>query len=62
VRDGLVQKADGTDIGVEIKSGTALRSPAQREFDAAISPEDPASATLDGKVIKITEFIERKVP
>lgn len=62
VYDGLVQKADGTYIGVEIKSGTAVRSPAQREFDAAISPENPASATLNGKVIKITEFIERKVP
>jgi hypothetical protein len=62
IYDGLVQKADGTYIGVEIKSGTAVRSPAQREFDAAISPENPAYATLDGKVIKITEFIERKVP
>lgn len=62
IYDGLVQKADGTYIGVEIKSGTAVRSPAQREFDAAISPENPASATLNGKVIKITEFIERKVP
>lgn len=62
VYDGLVKKPDGTYVGVEIKSGTAIRSAAQRAFDAAVSPSNPATATLNGKIIKITEVIEQKVP
>ncbi|MEK6345746.1 MAG: hypothetical protein V4737_18200 [Curtobacterium sp.] len=62
VYDGLAEKPDGTYVGVEIKSGTATRNAEQRAFDNAVSPENPATATLNGKTIKITEVIEQKVP
>ncbi|MGL3200226.1 MULTISPECIES: hypothetical protein [Curtobacterium] len=62
IYDGLAEKPDGTYVGVEIKSGTATRNAEQRAFDNAVSPENPATATLNGKTIKITEVIEQKVP
>ncbi|WP_221180637.1 hypothetical protein [Curtobacterium sp. PhB115] len=57
-----MKKPDGTYAGIEIKSGTASRTAAQRAFDTAVSPDNPAIATLNGKIIKITEVIEQKVP
>ncbi|PZE25668.1 MULTISPECIES: hypothetical protein [unclassified Curtobacterium] len=52
--DGLAEKPDGTYEGVEVKSGTATKSTSQEEFDDAVSYDNPATATLDGKKILIT--------
>ncbi|MFJ7289688.1 hypothetical protein ACIQUC_15360 [Curtobacterium sp. NPDC098951] len=62
VYDGLAKKPDGTYVGIEIKSGAASRNAEQRAFDGAVSPSNPAIATLNGRIIKITEVIEQKVP
>ena len=58
--DGLVENEDGTYIGIEIKSGTAQRSRQQREFDAKVSEDNPATATLNGETIEIVEVIEHR--
>ncbi len=39
-----------------------VRNAEQRAFDGAVSPSNPAIATLNGRIIKITEVIEQKVP
>lgn len=62
VHDGLAKKPGGTYVGIEIKSGTASRNSAQLAFDAAVSPSNPATASLNGKHIKIPGAIEEKVP
>lgn len=62
VYDGLAKKPDGTYVGIEIQSGTASRNAEQRAFDGAVSPNNPATATLNGRIITITEVIEQKVP
>lgn len=55
--DGLFENADGTYTGIEVKGGTGSRDAAQRGFDATVSPERPATATLNGKEIRITRVI-----
>lgn len=55
--DGLIENADGTYTGIEVKGGTGSRDAAQRSFDDAVSPELPATATLNGKTIRITGVI-----
>lgn len=56
--DGLARKPDGTYEGIEVKSNTADLDTRQKSFDAAVSPENPAFATItvDGveKLITIT--------
>lgn len=52
--DGLVQNADGTYTGIEVKSGSAALSASQRAFDAAINGGRAARATLNGQPIDIT--------
>ncbi|MDO5080691.1 hypothetical protein, partial [Buchananella hordeovulneris] len=60
--DRIVQLEDGTWVGVEIKSGEARRSLAQRTFDAYVSPEHPARVKLrDGRVIEVTKVELQKV-
>ncbi|MEV4423544.1 Hint domain-containing protein, partial [Patulibacter sp. NPDC049589] len=58
--DGLAQNADGTYIGIEVKSGTASLSASQRAFDSAVNSGSVARAMLNGKPIRITstELIE----
>lgn len=51
--DGLVEKADGTYEGIEVKSGTS-RDTGQEAFDNGVSYDKPAYATLHGVRIKIT--------
>jgi hypothetical protein len=52
--DGLVKKPDGTYEGIEVKSGSS-KDAAQERFDAGVSYDDPAYATLrNGDRIKIT--------
>lgn len=59
--DGLYQNADGTYTGIEIKGGTGTRDAAQRGFDSTVSPERPATATLNGEKIFITRVILKEV-
>jgi hypothetical protein len=51
--DGLVKKADGTYEGIEVKSGSS-KDAAQEQFDAGVSYDNPAYATLNGERIRIT--------
>ncbi|WP_407727347.1 hypothetical protein ACJEDT_11150 [Rhodococcoides fascians] len=53
--DGLAENPDGTYTAYEVKSGTARKTAGQRAFDDLVSPENPATATLNGKTIKIVE-------
>lgn len=55
--DGFIENADGTYTGIEIRGGTGSRDAAQRGFDATVSPERPATATLNGERITITRVI-----
>ncbi len=55
--DGLVENADGTYTGIEVKGGSGNRDAAQRGFDDTVSPERPATANLNGQEIKITRVI-----
>ena len=59
--DGLAQRDDGTWVGIEAKYGTSPYRREQKAFDALVSPDNPATATLgDGRVIKITGvYVER---
>ncbi|VEI16398.1 hypothetical protein [Actinomyces viscosus] len=50
--DGLAQEADGTWTGIENKHGSASLKAEQREFDRAVSSDNPARVRLDtGEVI-----------
>lgn len=60
--DGLMEKPDGTWAGIEVKSGGATRNAEQRSFDGLVSYDNPAYATIDGKLVKITSVILKKVP
>lgn len=60
--DGLMQKPDGTWAGIEVKSGGATRTGEQRSFDGLVSYDNPAYATIDGKLVKITSVILKKFP
>ena len=55
--DGLYENADGTYTGIEVKGGTGSRDAAQKGFDSTVSPERPATATLNGKTIQITRVV-----
>jgi hypothetical protein len=65
--DGLARLPDRTYEGIEIKSGTASLSPGQRVFDAQVSPQNPAYATIVNEqgvveTVKITQVTIRTVP
>lgn len=61
--DGLFQNADGSWTGIEVKSGSASRNPAQNLFDGAVSVETPAIAQLPNVgPIRIVEVILERVP
>lgn len=52
----------GEYIGIEVKSGTASLSPNQRIFDAQVSPQNPATGTLNGQPVKITDTNVLRAP
>lgn len=60
--DGLFRNPDGTWTGVEVKSGSATRNPAQHLFDSTVSRDTPAIAKLDGAEIRIVQVILQEVP
>ncbi|WP_350350192.1 hypothetical protein ABS642_11675 [Microbacterium sp. A8/3-1] len=61
--DGLFANADGTYTGIEVKSGSASRNPAQTLFDGAVSVETPAIANLPNVgQISIVQVILERVP
>lgn len=61
--DGLFKNPDGTYTGVEVKSGSAGRSPEQRLFDGSVSVETPAIANLPNVgPIRIVQVILERVP
>ncbi|WP_120494303.1 putative T7SS-secreted protein [Microbacterium phyllosphaerae] len=60
--DGLFNNGDGTWTAIEVKGGTGSRDAAQRGFDAMISVERPAIATLNGQTIRIVDVILKHVP
>jgi hypothetical protein len=60
--DGLSPNPDGTYTGVEIKSGTSPYGGSQKVFDNAVKSGQPATATLNGRVIKITSVVVKRVP
>lgn len=55
--DGLVENADGTYTGLEVKSGTASLEPSQRAFDNAVDGGSVARAMLNGQPIQITSTV-----
>lgn len=55
--DGLFPQPDCTYTAIEVKSGDAKLTGPQKRFDQAVSPENPACATLNGKQILITKVI-----
>lgn len=59
--DGLYKNPDGTYTGIEVKGGTGTRDASQRGFDNTVSPERPATATLNGEKISITRVILKEV-
>jgi hypothetical protein len=60
--DGLMEKADGSFMGIEVKSGSGVPSPNQKNFDPLVSETNPATAKLNGKIIQITETYLKEVP
>lgn len=60
--DGLYSNGDGTWTAIEVKGGTGSRDAAQEGFDAMVSPERPAIATLNGQPIRIVDVILKHVP
>lgn len=61
--DRIVQLDDGTWVGLEVKSGSASKTAAQKAFDAAVSPTTPARVALpDGRTIDITDVAMERVP
>ncbi|WP_127841483.1 hypothetical protein [Actinomyces wuliandei] len=61
--DGFAQRQDGTWVGIEVKHGSSPYGGDQSAFDALVSPDKPAHATLpDGRTIKIIDVIYEEVP
>ena len=65
--DGFIRRPDGTYSAVEVESGTAIEKYLRNEgnqlgFDQAITPTNPARATLNGEIIQITNVILKVVP
>ncbi|GAB5014971.1 hypothetical protein [Mycobacterium avium] len=52
----------GEYTGIEVKSGNATLSPNQRLFDAQVSPQNPATGTLNGQRIEVTDTRELRAP
>ena len=60
--DRLIQREDGTWVGLEVKSGQSPPHGTQRAADSMVSPDHPARARLDdGRTIEITEVQMKRV-
>jgi len=59
--DGFYKNPDGTYTGIEVKGGAGSRGAAQEGFDGTVSPERPATATLNGEKIQITKVLLKEV-
>ena len=60
--DRLIQREDGTWVGLEVKSGDSSYAGGQRAADSMVSPDNPARVTLDdGRTIEVTEVYVQKV-
>ena len=55
--DGLVEDANGTYTGLEVKSGSASVTKGQRAFDKQVLAGSPATAHLIGRQITITDVV-----
>lgn len=61
--DRIIQREDGTWVGVEVKSGSAHYGGQQEAFDNLVSPDNPARVTLpDGRTIEISDIEVLQVP
>ncbi len=65
--DGLARKPDGTYEGVEVKSGGALPTKSQAEFDSKVSVTNPAYVTITNEqgvveTVKVTSVRVETVP
>lgn len=65
--DGLYKNPDGSYTAVEVKSGSAFERYSrgegqQRIFDESISPDSPATATLNGEKILISRVRVKEMP
>lgn len=60
--DGLSPDPDGTYIGIEVKSGTSPYGGSQEAFDNAVDAGEPATGKLNGREIKITSVVVKRVP
>jgi hypothetical protein len=60
--DGLVENSDGSWTGIEVKSGTSPVTANQTGFDGQVLGGTPATATLDGTTIEITNVVYIRVP
>lgn len=52
----------GEYVGIEVKSGTASLSPNQRIFDPQVSPQNPATGTLNGQPVKVIDTDVLRAP
>ena len=60
--DRLIQREDGTWVGLEVKSGGSSYSGTQRTADNMVSPDNPAIVKLDdGRTIEVTEVQVKRV-
>ena len=61
--DRLIQREDGTWVGLEVKSGGSSYNGTQRAADSMVSPDNPAVVKLDdGRTIRVTEVQVQRVP
>lgn len=65
--DGYVKNDDGTYTALEVKSGTGYEkymknAENQKSFDDSISPENPATVTIRGQKMTITDVLISVVP
>ena len=65
--DGYVKNDDGTYTAIEVKSGTGYEkymknAENQKSFDDSISPENPATVTIRGQKMTITDVLISVVP
>lgn len=65
--DGLYKNPDGTYTGIEVKSGSAWdkywkpKVNTQRDFDDAVSIDNPAVGYYNGEEIQITDVVVKQV-
>lgn len=52
----------GEYVGIEVKSGNATLSPNQRLFDPQVSPQNPATGTLNGQPVKVIDTDVLRAP